>query len=138
MTVTHPYTVGQKVRFIIPTINATYFGMTQLNDVEATILAVGAADADSVTNTITVDVDVSSFGTFAFPITTSGAFTPAQVVPIGQNMAQSILSNVNVLADSAINQGFIGVQLGAGANGPAGQANDVIYWVAGKSYNGGI
>jgi len=29
----------------------------------------------------------------------------------------------------------IGMKLGAGINAPAGQANDVIYWTAGKSFS---
>lgn len=135
LTVTHAYTVGQKIRFLIPTVTATAFGMTQLNQVEATIVAVNAADTDAVTNTITVDVDVSTFGTFAWPLTTNGAFTPAQVVPVGENTAQANASLVNPFADSEVNNGAIGITLAAGVDSPAGQNNDVIYWVAGKSFN---
>ncbi len=141
MTVTHAFTVGQKVRLLFPTVTSLAFGMDALNGVECTILAVGAADANSVTNTITVDVDVTPFITsgvttsFAWPLTTNGAFTPAQVVPVGANTAAALRANVNEFADSEVNKGYIGISLAAGVNSPAGQAEDVIYWVAGKSFN---
>lgn len=136
LTVTHAYTVGQKIRFKIPTVTNLAYGMPALNDVEATILAIGAADVDGVTNTITVDVDVTALGTFAWPLTANVPFTPAQIVPVGENTAQANLSGVNPFADAEVNQGFIGMRLAAGVNSPAGQNNDVIYWIAGKSFNG--
>lgn len=138
-TVTHNYTVGQKIRFLIPTVNATAFGMTALNRVEATILAIGAsggANVNNTTNTITVDVDVSAMTAFAWPVTANGAFTPAQVVPVGENTAQALTSGVNPFQDAEINQGYIGISLAGGTDSPAGVSGDVIYWVAGKSFNG--
>lgn len=134
LSVTHGYKVGQKVRFIIPEVSATYFGMTELNNQVGTIVAVGAADADGVTNTITVDIDTSGYTAFAFPLTTSGGFTPAQVWPLGQDTAESIDASVSVLGDATLNEGYIGIELKAGTSSPAGAANDVIYWVAGKSF----
>lgn len=136
MTVTHAFTVGQKIRFKIPTVTNLAFGMPALNDVEATILAIGAADSAGVTNTITVDVDVTALGTFAWPLTANVPFTPAQVVPVGANTGQANTSGVNPYADAEINQGFIGIRLAAGADSPAGVNNDVIHWKVGKSYNG--
>jgi len=136
-TVTHNYTVGQVLRFKIPTVSSTTYGMTELNDVQATIVAVGAADADGVTNTVTINVDTTSFGTFAWPLTTDPAHTTAQTVPVGQNTAQSILSGVDVLGDSERNIAIIGMTLAAGADSPAGLNGNVIYWVAGKSFSGG-
>lgn len=136
LTVTHAFTVGQKIRFVIPTVTNLSFGMPALNDVEATILAVGAADTNGVTNTITVDVDVTALGTFAWPLTANVPFTPAQVVPVGANTAAANAAGVNPFADAQVNQGFIGMRLAAGVDSPAGQANDVIYWIAGKSFNG--
>ena len=138
MTVTHNYTIGQIVRFIIPTVTATTYGMVELNNVQATIVAINAADADGVTNTITVDVDTTAFTTFAWPLTGDPAHTTAQVVPVGEDTAQAISSGVSVLGDSQRNVAIIGMSLAAGADSPAGQAEDVIYWVAGKSFSGGI
>ena len=135
LSVTHGYTVGQVVRFVVPTVTSVAYGMTQLDGVQATIVAVGAADADGVTNTITVNVDTTGFTAFAFPLTTANGFTPAQIVPMGENTAQAITSNVNILGDATVNTGYIGIQLIAGANSPGGQNNDLIYWVAGKSFS---
>lgn len=136
MTVTHAYTVGQKIRFVIPTVTSSAFGMTELDGVEATILAIGAAGINGTTNTITVDVDVTAMTAFAWPLTATSHFTPAQVIPVGANTAQALSSGVNPYLDAELNQGAIGITLAAGADSPAGVANDVIYWVAGKSFNG--
>jgi hypothetical protein len=134
LSVTHGYHIGQKIRFIIPTVTNVAFGMTELNDVVATIVAIGDADADGVTNTITVDVDVSTFTAFAFPLTADGDFTPAQIVPAGMNTAEALRQGVNIHSDASRNEAQLGVLLMAGAGSPAGQANDVISWRAGVSF----
>ena len=134
LTVTHTFTVGQRVRLILPTVTMAAFGMPSLNDRECTIVAIGAADADSVTNTITVDVNSGGM-TFAWPLTTDPAFTPPQVVPVGQDSGFTQFAAASYIGDSEINQGYIGISLAAGVNSPAGQTSDVIYWVAGKSFN---
>jgi hypothetical protein len=138
LSVLHQFTVGQVIRFVIPTVTAAAFGMTELNGVQATIIDVGQADGDGVTNTITVDVDTSGFTAFAWPLTGDGGFTPAQVVPVGENTAQAIASGFDILGDAEFNTGEIGMALGAGINGPAGSSTDIIYWVAGKSFSGGM
>ena len=135
LSVTHGYTVGQQIRFIVPTVTAAAYGMTELNGLQATIVAIGTADTDGATNTITVDVDTTGFTAFAFPLTADPGFTPAQIVPIGANTAEGLSQNVNILADATVNQGYLGILLQGGANSPAGVANDVIYWVAGKSFS---
>jgi len=135
LSVIHGYTVGQVVRLIIPTVTASTYGMTELNGLQATIIEVGAADADGAINTITIDIDVSGFTAFAFPLTTAPGFTPAQVVPMGENTSEALSANVNILSDATENTGFFGIQLTAGANSPGGVDNDVIYWVAGTSFN---
>lgn len=135
LSVTHGYTVGQIVRFIVPTVTAARYGMTELDGLQGTIVAVGQADADGVTNTITVDIDTTGFTAFAFPLTADPGFTPAQIVPVGADTAEGLALNANILSDATVNQGFIGIQLQAGTSSPAGAANDVIYWVAGKSFS---
>jgi hypothetical protein len=129
------FTVGQSVRLIVPTVTASTYGMTQLNGVQATIVAINQADADGETNTITIDQDTTGFTAFAFPLTTSPGFTPAQVVPIGENTAEALTLGANILGDSTVNTGYFGLQLVAGAASPAGSNADVIYWVAGKSFS---
>ncbi len=134
LSVDHSYTVGQVVRLIVPVVTALAYGMTALDGLQATIVAIGDADADGITNTITINIDVSGFSAFAFPLTTAPGFTPAQVVPMGENTAQALLSGANILGDATENRAYIGIQLVAGALSPAGVAEDVIYWVAGKSF----
>jgi hypothetical protein len=130
LSVTHGYTVGQVVRFVIPTVTALAFGMTELDGLQGTIVAI-----NTTTNTITVDIDTTGFTAFAFPLTTSPGFTPAQIVPIGDNTAESLLLNANILSDATVNTGYIGIQLQAGTGSPAGVSTNVIYWVAGKSFS---
>lgn len=137
LAVTHQYTIGQVIRFVIPTVTPTAYGMTQLNGVQATIVNVGAADVDGTTNTITVDVDTTAFTAFAWPLTTDPVHTPAQIVPVGENSAQAFASNVNVLGDSEVNIGFIGIALTGGAGFPGGANGNLMFWVAGKSFSGG-
>jgi hypothetical protein len=134
LSVNHQFTVGQTVRLIVPTVSAVAFGMTELDGVQATIVAIGQADNDGVTNTITIDQDTTGFSAFAFPLTTDPGFTPAQVVPMGENTAEALNAGANILGDSTNNVGYVGIQLQAGAASPAGVASDVIYWVAGKSF----
>lgn len=135
LSVTHSYTVGQVVRLIVPTVTAAAYGMTALDGLQATIVAINQADADGVTNTITIDIDTTGFSAFAFPLTAAPGFTPAQVVPMGENTAEALLLGANILGDSTVNTAYIGIQLVAGTSSPAGANNDVIYWVAGKSFS---
>lgn len=137
LSVTHTYTVGQTVTLHVPTVTATAYGMPTLDGLqEVTIVAINQADANGYTNTITVDLDTTGVGPFAFPVAASPAFTPAIVVPMGENTAQALASGQNILADSTVNQSSFGMLLVAGAMSPGGQSGDVIEWVAGKSFNG--
>ena len=146
LTVTNNYQIGQQVRFIVPRA----YGMTQLNEVQATIIAMGIADADGVTNTILVNTSVAGFTPFVFPL--SGfAFSPAMVVPIGMNTSEALYPVLPLppvppydnLTDATLNTASRYLLLGAGAagqagglaNSPAGTTADVIYWTLGTSYN---
>lgn len=123
-TVDHGLTVGQEVRMVVPAA----YGMTQMDGILATITAVTA-------NTLTLDVDSSAFTAFQFPLPGVVPFSPALVVPVGENTAEALTQNVNILADATTNTAIIGVELAGGASKPAGENNDVIYWVAGKSFS---
>ena len=46
----------------------------------------------------------------------------------------SFAQSKNVLGDATYNAAYIGVSLPAGASKPGGGDNDVMYWVAGKSF----
>lgn len=137
MSVTHTYTIGQSVTLHVPTVTSLAFGMPQLDQLQdVTIVAINQADANGYTNTITVNVDTTGFGPFAFPTNTAPGFSPATVVPIGENTAQALNSGQNILADSTINQSGFGLLLIAGALSPAGATGNIIQYVAGKSFNG--
>jgi len=118
LTVTHGFTVGQIVRFQVPAA----FDMTEMNNLQGTITAVSA-----VNNTITVNIDSSGFTAFAWPLTTDVPFTPAMVIPLGDE--------ATVLDGATYNQGYIGVELAAGVDSPAGVLNDDIFWMAGKGFS---
>lgn len=137
LTVNHTFTVGQSIRFVIPTVSTAAYGMTELDGVEATIVAIDQADADGFTNTITVSVDTTGFTAFHWPLTTDPVHSDAQVVPVGQDSGFTLFAGANYIGDSEVNQGLIGISLTGGASHPAGANNDVIYWVAGKSFSGG-
>lgn len=131
LSVTHGYKVGQLVRVVVPAV----FGMTQMNNLQATIVAVNTATTEATGNTITLNIDSSAFSAFAFPVSAIAPFTFAQIVPVGEDTPYALSQQVDILSDRTTNTGFIGMQLAAGANSPAGQASDVIYWVAGKSFS---
>ena len=126
MSVTHGYTVGQRVSFVVPAA----FGMTQLNSLDGQILSI-----DTTNNTITVNINSSAFTAFAFPVSASVPFTFAQVVPFGDAplTLANPQGNQSVLDGATYNTAYIGIQLAGGAQSPAGQANDVIYWKALKA-----
>lgn len=129
MSVTHGYKVGQQVRFVVPAA----FGMTELNGLTGSITAIDTTTTTG--NSITVDIDSSSFTTFAFPATTAVPITFAEVIPVGENTATALAAGVDILSGATINTAYIGMKLAAGANSPAGSASDVIYWKAGKSFS---
>lgn len=129
-SVTHGYQVGQSIRLSVPAV----FGMTEMDGLQATILAVDTTTTTG--NTVTVNIDSSSFTTFAWPTTGQyNAFTLAQATPIGEDTAYALAQGVNILSDATVNEAQIGLLLAGGAGNPAGAASDQIYWVAGKSWN---
>lgn len=136
MSVTHNYTVGQRVRLKVPRVTALAFGSTQLNDVEGSIIATGHFDTNGYGNTITLDIDSSTFSPFAFPLTADPAFTPATVEPVGESTATALSFGTDLLGDATVNQGQRGMLLNAGTLSPAGSTSDFITWIAGKSFNG--
>ena len=133
-TVDHGYSVGMKVRFIVPSVTAIGYGITQLDGVDATITAVGGA------NSFTINVDTTAMGAFSFPVAAAVPFSPALVVPFGDNTATALaqVPPLSSLEDRVNNTGYLGMILATGANLPAGVANDVVYWQAGKCEFGGL
>lgn len=120
-TVSHGYAVGQLVRFNVP----AGYGMTQIDGLVGTITAVTAS-------TFTTDIDASAFTTFAWPLTAAVPFTHATVVPLGDSSASTY---AGLYSGSFEDQNYIAMKLAAGTDSPAGALNDVIYWIAGKSFS---
>lgn len=115
LAVTHGMAVGEKVRVKV----SSDFGMVEANDLIGEITAVSVAN-----NTISLDIDATAFTAFAFPLSATAAqgVTPAHIVPVGDA--------ATVLSGSMDNTAQIVMELAAGADGPAGSTNDVIYWKA--------
>jgi len=149
MSVTHGYTVGQEVRVNIPSV----WGISGLYGVLGVIRAIGEADSNGYTNTITLDIPTSSWsGTFAWPVSTLMPFTYAEIVPVGENVDATIHGataagvdtgplNPNLLDDATRNTAAINLVLGTGngtISGPAGKTagspGDLVFWMAGKNY----
>lgn len=123
-SVDHGYTVGEKMRFVV----STPYDMVELDGLSGTITA-------TTTSTFTVDIDTTTFTAFAFPVNGDVPFTPSQVVPFGEDVAQARTSGVDELAGETDNVALIGMVLAAGADSPAGSTSDVVYWRAGKSFS---
>jgi len=119
-TVSNGYTVGQVVRFKIPAACE----MIELDGLSGVVTATAAGS-------FTVDIDTTTFTPFVWPAVAVGAFTPAEVVPVGEDSVTA----PNLLGDATENQAYIGMSLGGGVLSPAGSNGDVIYWMAGKSEN---
>lgn len=136
-TVPHNLTVGQQVRFQVPQYPALAgrtTGMREIDGLLGTVLTVDAPNNLS----FTVDIDTTGFTAFAWPLAADVPCQYSQMIPVGVAAAHPY---ENVLSDATLNTGEIGMILGAGTDAatrllaPAGTANDVIYWVAGKSWN---
>jgi len=167
MSVDHGYTVGQKVRLSLPGGSAVWGNFAALSNYDNGPANSTTPDAYTITavdvafgnghNTITLDssANTTGFGTFLTVWQAiGGAYTPAEVIPVGEDTsyAQTSLSqqtpqvngvqingtNTGILADSTVNTGFYGMVLQTGALLPAGVANDVIFWKAGKASAGGL
>ena len=126
LSVTHGFTAGQAVRLVVP----SGYGMVELDGLIGNITAVNTTLASG--NTITVDIDSSAFTAFAFPVNADVPFSPALVIPVGETANGTYANNLD---DATYNTSFIGMQLAAGADSPAGSTSDVIYWRAGKSFS---
>lgn len=133
------YVAGQKVTVVVPqdAVSGTpvYGPMAAyINGLSGTVTSVNDAVG---TQTVTLDIDSSSFGAFTFPdaVQAAGALSKALLIPEGENSPYAYSNNINVLSDAVYNTGYLGVTLKGGASAPGGGNNDVMYWVAGKSYS---
>lgn len=129
MSVTHKYQVGQEVRIVVPQA----FGMVEMNNLVGTITAIDQTTPINL-NTITVNIDSSSFTPFSFPLTAAVPFDPALVVPVGEDVSFAVQNGIDQLSDASRNVGYLGLILASGPQSPAGQViasvGDTIRWVA--------
>lgn len=127
------YVVGMKVHFSIP----YSFGMTEMNALTGTIVAMSAANY-----TMTVDIDSTAFTTFAFPASalSPGAQLFATIAPAGAATKR----DPNTFVETGYNFQYQAFHTGqfvpyllltGGAQSPAGAASDQINWMAYKLEN---
>jgi hypothetical protein len=121
-SVDHNYSVGDACRFSTNADGYENFGMVEIDGLTGNVVAV-------TQHTFTVDIDSTAFTPFVFPLTGNGAFSPAIVVPFGENAV------VGSLNSATVNTGIIGITLAAGALSPAGTNGDLIFWQAGTSFS---
>lgn len=134
LNITHTFTVGQAVRICVP---ASFVGsgtnpfaqypgaLSSVAFAVGTITAINTADASSITNTITVNINSTGF-TWQWPTSASAAagIQTAFVEPIGEAATSPYQ---NLLDDRTQNIGNVYMQLGSNVYGVA---NDVIRWIA--------
>jgi len=172
-TLAHALTPGQEIRFNIPSVS----GMTQLNPDRLNNYFPQGSLASAIILTViddynfTINIDTTAYTAFTFPTVSQMPSSFPEVTPFGEDTATSLLvlgaqvpmiagvqvynTNTQILADSTVNTGFLGMILGNGGNGnalttpiigPSGSlayssanvaTGDVMYWVAGKSTYGG-
>ncbi|MEE8209014.1 MAG: hypothetical protein V3T88_08715 [Nitrosomonadaceae bacterium] len=121
--VDHGYVTGEKVRMIVPAAST----MIQLNGQLVTVTRLTAS-------TFSINVDTTGYTAFTFPLPAASPYTPAHVVPVGEDPATGLLD------DATLNTAFLGMILGTSgtagvaAGSPGGTTSDVIKWRAGKSF----
>ena len=131
------YVVGNKIHFSVP----SSFGMTQMNQLTGTVLAVNAvaASGNTAAYNVTVDIDSSAFSAFAFPVSSKSptAYLFATFAPAGS----STTYNPNTLVQTGYEfqktpfhtgQFTPYILLSGGAQSPAGSNGDNINWIAYK------
>jgi hypothetical protein len=120
MSVAHSFQIGEKVRLIVP----AEFGMTQMNGLLATITDVAHS---ATVNSITLDIDASTFTAFAFPTSATAAtgINFAQVVPVGE---AATVPYANLLDDATRNASINGVIIDTGVL----TASKTYQWIAKK------
>lgn len=132
LSVTHQYQVGQAVRFVVPAA----YGMTQINGLLGTIVAIDTSVTAVTGNTITVNIDSNGFSPFVFPVTSIHPFSPAEVVPVGEDTGVALSLGANILADATINTAATGMLLTGGVDMPGGPSGGFsMFWQAGTVFS---
>lgn len=140
-SVDNGYVVGQEVTF---NVSSALNGMTQINNLSAPVIAVDPATP----SIFQVSLDTTGFSPFAFPtnaelVLVNNNYTPAHVVPAGENTATALaaIPVADILSDATVNQLIIGITLlggnatPGGVAGPAGASGDIMFWQSGAVYS---
>jgi len=133
-SVTNDFTVGEKVRFVVPVA----FGMSEMDGLVGTVTAV-VQTGTTGNNTVTVNIASTAFTTFAFPLTGT-TFTHAQIIPIGEDTATALSSGLSSLGGATEDKDYVGFKLATSATAAialgsaGGTSGDAIKWRAGKSF----
>lgn len=135
------YVVGQEVTFHV---SSSLNGMTQIDALSAPVIAVDPATPSA----FQVSLDTTGFSAFTFPtnaalVLVNNNYTPAHVVPAGENTATALaaIPVADILSDASLNQLIIGMTLLGGnatpgaTAGPAGASGDLMFWQAGAVYS---
>ncbi len=134
------YVIGMKIYFSVP----YSFGMTQINGLTGTIVAVNAVSASGNVGAynVTVNIDSSAFTAFAFPASSSSPTAQLFAVfsPAGARTSFDPLTGIQYGWDF-VKQPFRTGQftpymfLSGGAQSPAGAASDIINYMFYKLEN---
>lgn len=134
------FVVGMKISFCVPSA----CGMVEMDQLTGTITAVNgtAASGNIGAYNVTVDINSTAFTAFAYPASSTSptkqlfpTFSPA-----GASTTYNPLTQVYTGYDFNKQPFRTGqfvpyLNLGGGINSPAGEANDVINWIAYKLEN---
>jgi len=123
MSVTHGYSVGQRIKIVMP----EEYDMVEINNKYVTVTAV-----DTANNTITVDIDSTGFTAFDFPVDAALPFSPAITVPDGN---ENKIAYIETTPYTCSDEGYLGIVLDGGVQAPTGSADDIIYWKSETSLN---
>jgi len=119
----HDYEIGDVLYFRVPRINATRWGMVEMDGLEGKVTAITAS-------TVTVDIDSSAFTAFAFAVTGDVPFKFPMAGLAGKRGLYDnwFASNRSLLDLDAFRSGLFVpyVRLAGGAGNAGGAANDVI------------
>lgn len=136
----HSYVLGQLVHFSVP----QSFGMKEMDQLTGRVVSITGVNTPTGSDVykLTVNIDTSTFTTFAFPASSGSPTTAlfATMSPAGQQ----VIRNATTLAQVGYNTSYAPFHSGqfvpymlvsGGAQSPGGAASDVIVYTAYKMEN---
>jgi hypothetical protein len=170
LSVQHNFTVGQEIRLQLPggkTVWGSWYtldnysyptGGTASTTPNSYIITAVDTATGTGHNSITINANSSGFAAWSYaggaltgntyansPFPSANPlYTPASVIPVGEDTSTALNANLSSLADAQYNVGFLGVTLagGNGTSNPAGgltaSVGDTVYWYSRKCTFGGL